>query len=293
MLPHHIRFPLRTIVAPLVAATALVAVVGCQVVKPSVGAGVASAASAIPTVEFDAVDYSFTTPDTLPAGITTIRLVNHGQEPHHAELLRLNDGVTFDQFTVTLEQEGESALQLVSAEGGPGTVDPNGESEVTLDLKPGMYALACFVSGPDGVPHLLKGMLKPIQVTEAFDTPAAPEVQGTFTMRDFTFDMPATLPAGPTTYTVVNSGPQMHELNVLKLAPGKTAHDVVEWETAPSGPPPFEAVGGMEGFSAGGSGYMPLDLQPGTYVAICNIPDPASGVSHAQLGMIRQFSVTN
>jgi hypothetical protein len=61
---------------------------------------------------------------------------------------------------------------------------------------------------------------------------------------------------------------------------------------APSGPPPFEAVGGIESFSAGGSGYMTLDLQPGTYVAICNVPDPASGISHAQLGMIKQFTVT-
>jgi hypothetical protein len=293
MFPHHFHFWLRTSVAPLVGVTALVAVLGFQVVKPSVGAEVALAASAIPTVEFDALDYSFSAPDTLPAGITTIRLLNHGQEPHHAEFLRLNDGVTFEQFSAALEQEGEGALSLVSGEGGPGTVDPNGDSEVTLDLQPGMYALACFVAGPDGVPHFLKGMLKPIQVTEAVDTPAAPEVQDTFTMRDFTFDMPATLPSGHMTYDVVNSGPQMHELNVLRLAPGKVAQDVIDWQTAPSGPPPFEAVGGMEAFSAGGSGDMTLDLQPGIYVAICNVPDPASGVSHARLGMIQQFTVTD
>src|SRR5262249_471282 len=125
------------------------------------------------------------------------------------------------------------------------------------------------------------------------DSSAAPEVQGTFTMRDFTFDMPATLPTGPATYEVVNAGPQLHELNVLKLTPGKAAQDVINWQTAPSGPPPFEAVGAMEAFSAGRSGDMTVDLQPGTYVAICNVPDPASGVSHAQLGMIRQFTVTD
>ncbi|MBO0884472.1 MAG: hypothetical protein J2P17_29895 [Mycobacterium sp.] len=294
MFPRQFSFPaLRVIVPPLVGATALVAVVGCQVVKPSVNAGVASAASARTTVEFDASEYSFNTPDTLTAGLTTIRLVNLGQEPHHAQLLRLNDGVTFDQFTATLQQEGEGALRLVSGAGGPGTVDPNGKSEVTLDLKPGMYALACFVSGPDGVPHLMKGMLKPIQVTDGVEASTPPEVQGTFTMRDFTFDLPATLPAGVATYAVVNSGPQMHELNVLKLAPGKSAQDVVDWETTPTGPPPFEAVGGMNAFSTGGSGYMTVDLESGSYVAICNVPDPASGIAHAHLGMIRQFTVTN
>jgi hypothetical protein len=283
----------RRIVPGLVGAAALVAVLGCQVVKPPVDAPVASASGISRSVEFDASDYTFNTPDSLPSGITTIRLINRGHEPHHAQLLRLNDGVTFDDFTAALQQEGEGALRLVSGAGGPGAVDPTGESEVTLDLKPGMYALACFISGPDGVPHLMKGMLKPIQVTDASDAPAPPEIQGTFTMKDFTFDMPDTLPPGRQTYAVVNAGPQMHELNVLKLAPGKTSQDVIDWANAPAGPPPFEADGGMNAFSADGSGYMTLDLQPGTYVAICNVPDPASGQPHAHLGMIRQFTVTN
>src|SRR5215471_8924886 len=155
-----------------------------------------------------------------------------------------------------------------------------------------MYALACFISGPDGVPHMMKGMLKPIQVTESSESSAPPQVQGTFTMKDFTFDMPSTLPAGRATYEVVNSGPQMHELNVLKLAPGKTTQDLIDWDADSGAPPPVEAMGGMNAFSVNGSGYMTLDLQPGTYVAICNVPDPASGVSHAHLGMMREFTVT-
>ncbi|HEY1297625.1 MAG TPA: hypothetical protein VGJ60_31475 [Chloroflexota bacterium] len=285
--------PLRTVVAPLVGATALIAVLGCQVVKSPVGVANAAAPATTRTVEFDASDYAFATPDTLPSGMTTIRLVNRGQEPHHAQLLRLNDGVTFDQFTSVLQQEGEGALRLVSGAGGPGAIGPSGESEVTLDLKPGVYALACFISGPDEVPHLMKGMLKPIQVTESSEVSAAPQAQGTFTMKDFTFEMPSTLPAGRATYQVINSGPQMHELNVLKLAPGMTAQDLINWHGEDGAPPPFEAVGGMNAFSVDGSGYMTLDLQPGTYLAICNVPDPASGVAHSELGMIRQFTVTD
>ena len=86
-------------------------------------------------------------------------------------------------------------------------------------------------------------------------------------------------------------GPQPHELNLLKLAPGKTAQDVLAWENAPSGPPPFEAVGGINGLSPNAAGYMTLDLQPGSYVAICHIPDPASGLTHAHLGMLKAFTV--
>lgn len=125
-------------------------------------------------------------------------------------------------------------------------------------------------------------MLKPIQVTAADDAATevtAPASNGSFTMQDFPFTMPSALPAGRTTYPVTNVGAQLHELNVLRLAPGTTAQDALAWDTAPAGAPAFEAVGGINGFSPDGSGYMTLDLQPGTYVAIyfktCRTPPAA------------------
>jgi hypothetical protein len=36
---------------------------------------------------------------------------------------------------------------------------------------------------------------------------------------------------------------------------------------------------------------MTLDLQPGEYVGLCFIPDPASGAPHVHLGMIAAFTV--
>jgi hypothetical protein len=109
-------------------------------------------------------------------------------------------------------------------------------------------------------------------------------------MRDFSFDMPEQVPAGTVTYKVVNDGPQAHELNILRLAPGATVADVAAWQANPTTPPPFEAVGGMNGLSRGVEGFMTVDLQAGEYVAICHIPDPGSGVPHSHLGMIRAFT---
>ena len=60
---------------------------------------------------------------------------------------------------------------------------------------------------------------------------------------------------------------------------------------APAGPPPFVAVGGMQGLSNGASGYLNLDFAAGNYVAICNIPDPATGKPHSALGMVHPFTV--
>ncbi|HEV7663114.1 MAG TPA: hypothetical protein VGQ62_06230 [Chloroflexota bacterium] len=276
----------------LVGAGALVLVIGCQVTSPPRAATSVAAPAAIRTVNWDATEYAFNTPETLPAGPITIRLTNQGHEPHHAQLLRLNDGVSFEQFGSALQAQGEAALAMTSLEGGPGTIDPLGISQVTLDLKPGSYAVACFFAGPDGVPHLAKGMLKPLQVTPA-DVPLnlAPVARRTFTLKDFSFDMPDVLPAGSETYKVVNVGSQPHELSVLKLTPGTTAQDVLSWDQAPAGPPPFASVGGINAFSTDGSGYFTLDLEPGTYVAVCHVPDSSTGIAHLHLGMIKQFVV--
>lgn len=281
------RFPVRTFLAPTIGMAAIAIVLGIQ---PTVSAQTQPAPTAV--VDWVATEYAFTTPEVLPAGTVRIRLTNDGQEVHHGQLLRLLTGITFEQFTSALETEGQSALRFTSLEGGPGAVDPHATSDVTLDLKPGNYVLACFVPGPDGVPHLIKGMLKPLQVTtDVVPSGAAPEYSATLTMKDFSFDLPDTLPAGRATYRVVNAGPQPHELGVLKLGPGKTDADVLAWDSAPSGPPPFESVGGINGFSADGSGYMTLDFAPGEYLAVCHIPDPISGVAHLHLGMISHFSV--
>ncbi|MBV9326470.1 MAG: hypothetical protein JO352_22120 [Chloroflexi bacterium] len=276
---------------------ALALVIGCQVAAPAPAAPptrppASTLAAAGRVFEWDATDYAFTTSDTLPAGLVTIGLSNHGQEPHQGQLLRLNDGVSFEQFTAALQQQGEGAFQLASAEGGPAAIDPHGNQSITLDLQPGSYVLLCLIPSPDGVPHFVKGMLKPLQVIDnGAAAVAPPRTQGTFTLKDFGFEIPDTLPAGQATYRVTNAGPQIHELGIVRLAPGKVAEDVQAWYKAPSGPPPFEAVGGMSGLSANHSGYVTLDLQPGSYAAECLVPDPASGVPHLHLGMVKAFTV--
>src|SRR5216117_759263 len=39
-------------------------------------------------ITITATDYAFGVPDTIPAGLTTFRLVNQGKELHHANLVR-------------------------------------------------------------------------------------------------------------------------------------------------------------------------------------------------------------
>src|SRR5262245_45111517 len=124
----------------LVPALATVSVVAaCQYVIPAQPTPTAPQPR---VVDIDATDFAYALPDTLPSGLVTLRLANHGQEPHHGQLLRLNDGVSLEGFMDALSSgDQEAAALLVSAEGGPGALDPGRTTEVTLQLRPGTYLL--------------------------------------------------------------------------------------------------------------------------------------------------------
>jgi uncharacterized cupredoxin-like copper-binding protein len=250
--------------------------------------------NSIPEIKIDAADFSYTAPETISEGWVRVTLMNSGKEPHHVQFLRLNDEVTLEQFQEALKQGEGPALALVKEMGGVGAIAPNRTAQVVLNLPAGNYVLICFVPSPsDNMPHFAKGMVKSLTVQESTGAPAKePTADLTVTMKDFLFDLPEKLPAGPRTIKVINNGPESHELNLLLVTEGKTIEDVKEFLTAPNGPPPFVPVGGINGLSAERSGYIEFDFQPGTYVAICNIPSPhAEGHPHWSLGMIKEFTV--
>jgi hypothetical protein len=247
-------------------------------------------------INFDASDFTFSLPDSIPGGMVTLVMRNTGREAHHAQFLKLNTGVTIDQFTAALQRGEGPALALVSQTGGTGVLDPMLPEEVTVDLEPGTYVVVCFIPSPDGIPHIAKGMVKPLTVTAppAGAPTTQPTSRATVTLRDFTFENSVDpLPAGRNTWRVTNAGPaQPHELQVAKLAAGKTANDVLTFfTTPPSGPPPYQSVGGFQGVDVNGSGWLTLDLTPGDYAFYCTIPDPTSGKRHLEEGMLKQVVV--
>lgn len=260
--------------------------------------GIASASQAarivqIPEVTIKAADFSFDAPAQIEAGLVKVTMVNDGQEPHHAQIVRLNDGVTLEQFQTTLQQDEMAAFPLVSFVGGPGLVDPGLQSQVTLKLNPGQYLLLCFITSHDGLPHLAKGMIQPFEVVEAAGQAnvAEPKADATVKLLDFSFAMPSEFKAGQQVWQIVNEGEQPHEIMLIKLAEGKTMADLEAFMQSMAGAPPFTSIGGFQGINPGQSGWLNLDLTPGDYVAVCYIPDPASGHAHMELGMTMPFTV--
>ena len=95
-----------------------------------------SAAAAGNVVNFDAAEYSYTLPDTLVAGPVTLVMRNVGKEAHHAQFLKLNTGVTLDQFIAVLQQGEGPALALVSFQSGTGALDPGSNTESVSVFSP-------------------------------------------------------------------------------------------------------------------------------------------------------------
>jgi hypothetical protein len=112
------------------------------------------------------------------------------------------------------------------------------------------------------------------------------------TAKDFTFEAPASVPAGTTTIRLANAGKELHQAQLIKLEDGKTVDDLMKALKNP-GPPPswMKFVGGPNGIAPGQNTEATSVLAPGKYAYICFIPSP-DGVMHAAKGMIRPFEVT-
>jgi len=242
-------------------------------------------------VVLHAKDFSFDAPDSITAGWTSFHLVNDGPQLHHAQLVRIDSGKTFADFEAAFKNPGPPPKWAVLV-GGPNAPAPSAESDASFNLTPGQYAIVCFVDVPDHVPHVAKGMMRGLKVV-ASTTPAAPEPAAdvTIALSDYAFAVQGKLTAGKHTIKITNKGPQDHEIEIVKLAEGKTAKDVIAWIGKPEGPPPGMPMGGMAGAVNGTSGYVTADFTPGTYAFLCFVPDVKDQKTHAEHGMVKEVVV--
>lgn len=244
-------------------------------------------------VTITATDFAYDAPATIPAGLTTLRLASQGKEMHHAQLVRLDEGHTVDNLMQAMAQGGEHGGMPAWARfvGGPNVPGPSGFTEATLDLRAGAYALLCFIPSPDGVPHVMKGMVKPITVSPAQSRAELPVADVSLTLSDYAYEITPEITAGSRTIRVSNAAQQPHEVVLVRLAPGKTAQDVVAWMEAQAGPPPGMPIGGTTLLSTGESNQIVATFEPGEYALLCFVPDHKDGKPHVAHGMARQITV--
>ncbi len=247
----------------------------------------------IRTVTVTASDYSFAAPDTIPAGLTELRLLNRGTEMHHAMLVRLDAGKTMADLFAAMQPDSPLPAWAHEA-GGPNTPGPGGESNAILRLVAGRYAMICVIPSSDGKAHVMKGMAKEIIVTPATSNTsnANMRVNSTMTLFDYAFQLSQPLQAGRQTIRVKNTGAQPHEVVLVKLQPGKKTADLLAWMEKMEGPPPGAPVGVTTPMALGEENIITVDLAPGEYGLVCFVPDAKDGKPHSMHGMITQFTIS-
>jgi hypothetical protein len=278
-----------------IAAAAVVAA-ACGSAQAEPARTTAQGEAAVPQViTVIARDYAFEAPARVTAGLVTIELQNRGQALHHVSLVKLDDGKTLeDVYTALRAGAGGPPPAWMHEMGGPNAPDPGRNSNATLVLAPGTYVLLCWVDIPDHVPHVMKGMARQLTVTPAPVRAAAAVPAGDITMRlnDYSFALSTPVTRGRHTIRVVNAAAQAHEVELIKLAPGKTTQDLMSWIQTMAGPPPASAIGGISGMASGSVQAFSHDFTPGTYVLICFIPDSGDGKPHFMHGMIQTITVS-
>ena len=260
----------------------------------SAAAATAAAAVATPNmVSFTAKEFSFEGPDTIPAGLTMFHLTDAGQELHHVQLIKLEQGKTYADFQAAMKDMASGPPPAwVVAYGGVNPPAPGATTTAMQVMEAGNYAVVCFVESADHVPHIAKGMTRSLTVTPSSNSTTEPNADVTLTLSDYTFTLSKPLAAGKQMITVENGATQPHEVVLVQLAPGKTIEDLGKWVSDMKGPPPGKPIGGIPAFVPGKRAFFEADLTPGDYGMICFVPDAKDGKPHVQHGMTTQFKVS-
>ncbi|HET8621923.1 MAG TPA: hypothetical protein VFM14_00020 [Gemmatimonadales bacterium] len=288
--------PLPTPLLLLIAAAAFV--LGCTASSEKGRTGTAAAAPTVVTLS--ATDYAFETADTLSAGWTTFRLVNSGGQPHMGQLVRLDPGMTIEDYLGAYEKAFRTAgprPEWARRLGGPGVAAPQQTTNATLYLEPGNYLWICLFNLPDGIPHVVGHRMAKLFVVQAAparsSSPAEPKADVAIHLTEYGFSLSRPLEAGRQMIRVENTGSESHEVAVIKLPPGKTEQDIRDWFRNPEKPPPVSmesVMGGLTSLASGATAYFELDVTRGEYVLFCLVTAP-DGRSHVEHGMIRQIGV--
>lgn len=113
------------------------------------------------SIEVTMVDYSFEMSQTTVPADTSLAFTieNAGQYPHEFVVVQLPEGVTVEDALAD-PALAESVVFLGGAFAMPGDVAYMGLN----GLAPGTYTVVCFVDVPEGIPHVMRGMVAELTV---------------------------------------------------------------------------------------------------------------------------------
>lgn len=238
-------------------------------------------------------DFSFASPDTVPAGLTRIRMVSNGPRYlHHVQLVKLEQGMTYDSLMAAMRNPGPPPAWMVFVTGA-NAPPPGDTTNVYHVLQAGNYALLCFIPDSAMVPHMALGMSKPLVVT-ANDAPVAalPTADTEMRLSDYNFVTSTPLRSGRQLVRIINDGPQVHEMFLARLDSGATAASLIQWVRAGMrGQPPAQPAGGIVALAPRGETMVELNVTAGRYALLCFLPDASGRGEHVDHGMVQEITI--
>jgi len=275
-------------------------------------------------VEIRAVGMTFEGPSEIPSGWTTFKFVNASSMIHFALIDVPPEGITTELFTNTVGQYFQEAMDGMNAgdeaavnaafakfpawigdvgrHGGPGLLSPGLTGETTVYMKPGHYFIECYVKS-NGIFHTTSpgegkvGMMLDLTVTEQQNNAPEPVANATLAIRNSGMEIVAgELRPGVNTIRVdfVEQqalpsfvGNDVHLMRVESEESIGLADGWLDWRTKEGleDPSPVVFLGGLNDMPAGSHGYFTVDLQPGDYAFIAEVPNPAA------TGFVLRFTV--
>ncbi len=243
-------------------------------------------------------------PDKLAAGRYLVTLENQTADQEVEIIFSiLPDGITAQQATSDLNEESDTVPSWVydaTFAGGPNAY-PGQTDAVVVELKQADWWVAVDRISESG--QVATDTALTLKITG--NMPATQEIAGavSVTMKEYAFEIPASIAAGPQIWHLTNTGKQPHFIVLGQVPAGTTFAQVMAtlaFEFSSGGTPPADAL--AEGdfhdvydssfISAGESLWFQLNLEPGTYLAMCFFPDQDSPLQpHAMLGMVQLFDV--
>lgn len=249
-----------------------------------------------PELHIRVYDDRFELPAEVNAGRTLIIYENAGQESRHSLLMELPEEVDGERALADLGPEAEEPPAWffdATFPGFPGETLPGETSLAVVDLAPGTHLVL------DDFPALLEVVGADATLSLSQDPPT----DGTVRLFEYGFEFPDSIAPGRQVLAVTNNGQEPHELLLARSPVPVTVEQVIELVTnesedenaTPTGGGPSFAeivpVGGVGWISPGESAWTEVDLQPGTYIALCFVFDPETGLPHVAMGMVDVFTI--
>jgi len=263
----------------------------------------------------------FQSVDTIPSGWNTFKYENLSNETHFFLLDKYPEGKTIENTLTDVAPVFEEGMDLINEgkaeegfaafaklpvwfgdivfSGGTGLIAPKHTAISTVNLKPGYYIMECYVKMPNGKFHTSMGMAKPIIVTDedSGNTPPKSTVNIILSGEDgITYDKGITKGKQIFSVFVKDQKPHenfiWHDINLVKLEDYASEDALEAWMdwSNPKGlitpvPNGITFLGGVNDMAAGSTGYFEVDLKPGKYAFISEVPNTK------EKGLFKTFEV--